>query len=388
MAYHLLKGWILLFFLLIMQSTLEGAGTGESEKAKPHPNKFQPPSQCSSLHQFFEKLKKHPSTIPHPPSPARALTTGNVVYEPAPSLRAQRPVTPTKSNGNGRASLSFKRNKGCEEGAAYHRLISSNREGMTVYCHRRLSPPALKMLAMPSPLTQFFLDLQKKSVPDVSIFPSRVHTPGKAPHNPFKDELEKLLRLEMLDYVKNSEEAWEHPFSKIKTPYSVPEGLAGCVMNGGWTFWHAAIFKDDIDGLTWLLQQSRQCLESQTWEDGLTPLMLACYLGHNDCVNILLQAGAKQHTQDMKGFAAIHHAVAQRSYDCLHLLLTPEILKQNPENINRVGWNHVTPLLVAAYIGCVKSAEILMGRGAKHDLRMSEGWGIALWQQPLIKRPS
>jgi hypothetical protein len=55
---------------------------------------------------------------------------------------------------------------------------------------------------------------------------------------------------------------------------------------------------------------------------GYTPLMLACMNVHSEIVELLLDAGADPHAEDMEGNTPLHFTCAEGNYRATYLLLT------------------------------------------------------------------
>ena len=58
------------------------------------------------------------------------------------------------------------------------------------------------------------------------------------------------------------------------------------------------------------------------YEKGITPLHIACYKGHKEIVQTLLENGSKHENQDENGWIALHHAVLCGYKEIVNLLIS------------------------------------------------------------------
>ena len=101
-------------------------------------------------------------------------------------------------------------------------------------------------------------------------------------------------------------------------------------------------------------------------DKGLIPLVLVIQSGHPECVEVLLQLGAKPNAGN---WSALHEAALMGDLASARLLL------QNKADPNRKEKaNGGTPLHVACFQGQIEIAKMLIKAGAKLNLRDKEGF--------------
>ena len=89
--------------------------------------------------------------------------------------------------------------------------------------------------------------------------------------------------------------------------------------------------------------------------DGLTPLHLACHLGHSQCVQVLVNAGVDVNAETIAGVTPLCSAIAAGNHHLLPTLVQAGAVKRKLKKLS----GHRTILDVAAD---------RMGRSVQHDL--------------------
>jgi ankyrin repeat protein len=88
----------------------------------------------------------------------------------------------------------------------------------------------------------------------------------------------------------------------------------------GLTPLHTAVQLDQSNAI--LTLSHRALLPDPKNDEGMTPLMLACYLGHIDCVRELIDVNADPEKKDKRGWQALHYAAAgEGSTEVIQFLL-------------------------------------------------------------------
>jgi ankyrin repeat protein len=116
------------------------------------------------------------------------------------------------------------------------------------------------------------------------------------------------------------------------------------------------------------LVQSQPGELNQPDGDGKTALLLAVSSGHPQCVEALLQAGARPNQGGAQGWTPLHEAALQGDVASAQLLLR---FKADPNAREKA--NRGTPLHVAAFQGQLEIARLLVRAGANVNARDNEG---------------
>ena len=128
----------------------------------------------------------------------------------------------------------------------------------------------------------------------------------------------------------------------------------------------------DQDGMTPLhaaCQEGHdQCVElllragarvDSTSKHGLTPLIIACENGRRGCAHLLVKATAAiDKAEHLNAATALHGACLNGAVECVELLLQARAL------LNVVDTDGATPLILAAHHGHIECVKLLVGAGA------------------------
>jgi len=121
---------------------------------------------------------------------------------------------------------------------------------------------------------------------------------------------------------------------------------------------HWAVKMEEIE-IVRLLSVHKQLLDSKTKADADTPLMFAAQRGCLDICEILLKAGANPHVTNKGGWSAMHFAAIGGKTNSVQLLSAYKQLIDS-----RTIQTDVTPLMLAASDGYLKTCEALLKAGA------------------------
>lgn len=108
-------------------------------------------------------------------------------------------------------------------------------------------------------------------------------------------------------------------------------------------------------------------------EVGCTPLMAAARGGSLDVIRLLLSRGANPTQSDTKGDTALHCVVAQPPHGRPGEMACVQALIKAGANPNARSRDGGTPLMNAAWFGCLDSARELLRWGADSTLRDGKG---------------
>lgn len=117
-----------------------------------------------------------------------------------------------------------------------------------------------------------------------------------------------------------------------------------------------------------LLLQNPETVNSFS-RDGLTPLGLATYFGHEEITRLLISKGAEVNTPANNGFNVfpIHSAVSSKNYNITKMLLDAGA------KVNAAQQSGFTPLHIAAQLGDIELIVLLLEHSAALDIRMEGG---------------
>ncbi len=124
---------------------------------------------------------------------------------------------------------------------------------------------------------------------------------------------------------------------------------------------HYAAQKRDVSKLKELLDSGADPNIRGTTE--WTPLLSAVVVGNLEAIKVLLAAGGDVNAKNVYGSIPLHHS----TYDVALLLL------ESGADVNAVSKKGWTPLHSAAFFGRTKTVQLLLDRGAKHDVQNSDG---------------
>ncbi|QQR49186.1 ankyrin repeat domain-containing protein [bacterium] len=121
--------------------------------------------------------------------------------------------------------------------------------------------------------------------------------------------------------------------------------------------WHEITKHGDYQSLQTLINNDLENINTPD-EDGLTPLHYAAYFSHLECIDILLQHGAKVNALNRYECTPLHLAAGKKSIDCLKLLV------EHGATINHQDIDLWTPLHKAAVWGQLECVQYLVEKGA------------------------
>lgn len=131
----------------------------------------------------------------------------------------------------------------------------------------------------------------------------------------------------------------------------------------GYTVAHLLVLVGARNELETLLTFAEPAFLDIADKQGVTPLHLACRLGHDDVVSTLINAGADVHKTAEESVTPLH--VAARS-NCLPAVVLLLDAGAQVDVSNNYGW---TPLHMACMNGALEVCELLLARGANIDAR-------------------
>lgn len=141
----------------------------------------------------------------------------------------------------------------------------------------------------------------------------------------------------------------------------------------GLTLLDIAIKNNSKECLLILVKHLKNSIDKINPSTEYTPLTYASLLGHIDCLQILIRAGAQIDLKDGGGETALHRATSENHMDCIIALLNAKAninaqIDYPDENIN--GY---TSLHYASYYGDVEIVKLLLERGADKTLSNTLG---------------
>ncbi|KAF3928770.1 Ankyrin-3 [Orbilia brochopaga] len=134
---------------------------------------------------------------------------------------------------------------------------------------------------------------------------------------------------------------------------------------------YLAVFIADFAILDYFFVEKGYDVNAQHLERGDTPLHIAVMRQDLRVVKYLLQHGASTEFRNEFGESAVHHAARSwgtKANPCLEYLL--EVF---PDGVNEVDSAGNTPLHTAAKDGCLEGVMVLLKKGARMDVRNTEG---------------
>nr|XP_053654674.1 serine/threonine-protein phosphatase 6 regulatory ankyrin repeat subunit B-like [Cherax quadricarinatus] len=138
-----------------------------------------------------------------------------------------------------------------------------------------------------------------------------------------------------------------------------------CQDDDGWTPLHCAARRNHSGVLQVLLNDSRCDPSLPSKVKGVTVLHIAAEAGHDDCVKMLLDAGADVNCQDDDGQTPLYYAVKNNNVDIVQMLLNNS--RCDPRN---KGGTVLHIAVVKGYDDCVK---MLLDAGA--DVNCQDDYG-------------
>ena len=156
----------------------------------------------------------------------------------------------------------------------------------------------------------------------------------------------------------------------------------------GWSILHRAIEYNNIDVIKELLGSKKIDIESKLPEntiitnnnerwyaDGDTPLLLACYYGYSDIVELLLNYGANLEARDSIDSAmAIHIASSKGHSDIIKTIMESYSAKKINNLVDIEDDTGTTPLMWAAMNNQISAINMLLKYGANINAQDYDGW--------------
>lgn len=122
---------------------------------------------------------------------------------------------------------------------------------------------------------------------------------------------------------------------------------------------HRAVAAGRVEVVNYLSAKKQSVnLDLKNWK-GLTPLAVACAIGHVEMANILVKAGSNQHVTDNDGHGCLYHAIQGRSGQIVDMLVSAGA---DMEDHDPSG---ATPLTLAVSLDARECVTALIMRGAK-----------------------
>ena len=122
------------------------------------------------------------------------------------------------------------------------------------------------------------------------------------------------------------------------------------------------------EGYLQMVVKNDETAVNQHDEEGMTPLGIAARCGHTNCIQFLLERGARVNDPDRKGCSPLHHASEMGFEGCVEILLDHEAA------VDAVDGEGFTPLHLACEQGHGNIAKLLMEKGASVDASNSDSW--------------
>ena len=126
---------------------------------------------------------------------------------------------------------------------------------------------------------------------------------------------------------------------------------------------HYAAQKGDLKEIHLLLDAGAD-INSTHCDFKNTPLLVACWFGHSDCVKALINRGAKLDIPNIYGSTPVHIAARQNEAKCLRILLD----NNAPYNSKNNTGSGNTPLFLAAQAGSRECLQLLLNHIKFHTL--------------------
>ncbi|XP_026867891.2 ankyrin repeat and SOCS box protein 4 isoform X2 [Electrophorus electricus] len=171
-------------------------------------------------------------------------------------------------------------------------------------------------------------------------------------------EVEKLLRTTNIDIdtVFDVEDR-----SMVLASYKQGYWLPGYKLESSWAMGiHVCMMYNAVESALVLLQKGAALNRKP---NGKTPLHVACEVSHADCVNLLLNWGAKVNSVSLSGHSPLHYCITPESVACAKQL----ILKGAEVNMPSQNTEEDTPLHTAARFGISELVALYTAHGADVD---------------------
>jgi hypothetical protein len=140
-----------------------------------------------------------------------------------------------------------------------------------------------------------------------------------------------------------------------------------------WGSLYRAVIEGDLAVVKLMLKTHPESLFEKN-EVGHDVLMASATTERADIAEVLLSAGARVHeVTPENGYTALHWAVHHKPRNQQEVTRVVELLVKYGSEVNAVGRNGVTPLMLAAWFGAGPAAEYLLMRGADRALKDAKG---------------